>query len=165
MPIVGKGVPSQLVLFHQGSLPGALALVVLLPDTDTVILVLSNSLALNDVADWVGQLVLEEVLEVLAQERVDFTEPARDAVAENLKWYPALVKELAEHKKKGTSPRDFQDYVGTYCINSHVFKILTVWSQPSKMHHGTLPGEYTMAASCLGGDRAFHTSKYPLSGL
>src|SRR3569833_2572680 len=49
MPVVGKCAPSQLVLFHQGSLPGALSIVMLLPDTDNIILVLSNSLALNDV--------------------------------------------------------------------------------------------------------------------
>lgn len=36
MPTIGKGVPSQLVLFHQGSLPGALTIVMLLPDSDNV---------------------------------------------------------------------------------------------------------------------------------
>lgn len=64
MPTVGKGAPSQLVLFHQGSLAGILSIVMILPDTDNVIVVLSTSLALNDVPDWVGQLVLEELLDV-----------------------------------------------------------------------------------------------------
>lgn len=88
MPIVGKAVPPQLILFHQGSLPGALSIVILLPDTNSVIIVLSNSLALNDVPDWVGQLVLEELLEVPALERNDYIKAARTSVAENLKWYP-----------------------------------------------------------------------------
>ena len=64
MPVVGKGVNSQLVLYHQGSLPGTLTVVMLILETDTVIVVLMNTLALNDVADWVGQLVLEAVLDV-----------------------------------------------------------------------------------------------------
>nr|ODN96906.1 hypothetical protein L204_03618 [Cryptococcus depauperatus CBS 7855] len=72
MPIVGKGVTPRLVIFHQGSGPGALSLVVLLPDTESAIIVLSNALALNDVADWVGQLVLEEFLEVPECERNDY---------------------------------------------------------------------------------------------
>ena len=64
MPVVGKGAPSQLVLYHQGSLPGALAAVLLHPDTESAIVVLTNTLGLNDTPDWVAQLVLEEMLEV-----------------------------------------------------------------------------------------------------
>lgn len=123
MPVIGKGVPSQLVLFHQGSLPGALAIVMLLPDSDGMIIVLSNSLALSDVPDWVGQLVLEELLDVPESERVDFIAPAKAAVAENLKWYPGLVKELEAAQKHGTSPKDLEEYVGVYWIDAHIFKI------------------------------------------
>jgi hypothetical protein len=124
MPTVGKGVPSQLVLFHQGSLPGALSIVILLPDTDNVIVVLSNSLALNDVPDWVGQLVLEEVLGVPESERNNYLEAAHTSVSENLKWYPALVEELNNARKNGTSPRALEEYVGTYWDNANVFKIV-----------------------------------------
>jgi Beta-lactamase len=64
MPVVGKGAPSQLVIYHQGSLPGALAAVILIPDTKSAIVILTNSLSLNDTPDWVGQLILEELLNV-----------------------------------------------------------------------------------------------------
>ncbi|KAJ5827588.1 hypothetical protein N7447_004351 [Penicillium robsamsonii] len=124
MPLAGKGVPSQLLLFHQGSLPGALALVILLPDTDNIIIVLSNSLALNDVPDWAGQLVLEELLEVPKSERNDYIKAAHSSVAENLKWYPALVGELALARKNGTSPRELEVYTGTYRDTIDVFKIV-----------------------------------------
>jgi hypothetical protein len=40
MPVVGKGVTSQLVLHHQGSLPDALTAIILTPETKTVIFVL-----------------------------------------------------------------------------------------------------------------------------
>ncbi|KAJ9490055.1 hypothetical protein VN97_g3201 [Penicillium thymicola] len=124
IPIIGKVVPPQLILFHQGSLPGALSIVIILPDTDSVIIDLSNSLALNDVPDWVGQLVLEELLEVPALERNDYIKAARTSVAENLKWYPALVRELGKARKKETSPRELAGYVETYWDNIHVFKIV-----------------------------------------
>lgn len=88
MPTTGKGTPSQLVLFHQGSLPGALSIVMILPDTDYVIVVLINSPALNDVPDWVGQLVLQEILNVPSSERIDFFAAAHASVTENLKSYP-----------------------------------------------------------------------------
>ena len=54
MPLVGKGSPSRLVVYHQGSLPGALTAVILLPDTKSAIVVMTNTLAPNDCADWVG---------------------------------------------------------------------------------------------------------------
>lgn len=103
-PVIGKDIayPKEL-LFHQGSLPGALASVMLLPETETVILVLSNALARTDVADWVGQLVLQEVLCVPAQGRVDFKAYAERAVAENLKWYSAIAAELSEKRWAGAA--------------------------------------------------------------
>ena len=83
MPTVGKGGPSHLVIYHQESLPGALAAVNLVPDTESAIVVLTNSLALNDTADWVGQLVLEELLEV--PERKDYIRAVESCVEENAK--------------------------------------------------------------------------------
>ena len=54
MPVVGKRGSSRLVAYHQGSLLGALAAVDLIPDTESAIVVLTNSLSLNDTADWIG---------------------------------------------------------------------------------------------------------------
>jgi hypothetical protein len=86
MPVVGKGAPSQLVIYHQGSLPGALAAVILIPDTESAIVILTNSLSLNDTPDWIGQLILEEVLDV--PERNDYIRAAESSVAENGKMPP-----------------------------------------------------------------------------
>jgi CubicO group peptidase (beta-lactamase class C family) len=85
MPLIGKGT-SSLVLFHQGSLTGSLTFVALLPEMETVIAVLTNSLALNDAADWIGQLIIEEIVNVPSELRTYFTGLAEAAVAENLKW-------------------------------------------------------------------------------
>ncbi len=124
MPIVGRGVPSQLVIFHQGSLPGALSVVILLPDTESAIVISTNALALNDVPDWVGQLVLEEFLAIPLSQRNDFIKAAEISAAENLKWYPALIQELEQAQKNGTSPRNLENYIGTYWDEIHVFKIV-----------------------------------------
>ena len=121
MPIVGKGAPSQLVIYHQGSLPGALAAVLLLPDTESAIVVLTNTLSLNDTPDWVAQLVLEEILEV--PDKNDYVAAARSSVAENAKWYSNTSKELSRNRKTGTSPKKLEDYIGTYWDAIHVVKI------------------------------------------
>ncbi|MCJ1341872.1 hypothetical protein MMC31_000050 [Peltigera leucophlebia] len=124
MPVVGRGVPSQLVIFHQGSLPGALSVVILLPDTESAIVISTNALALNDVPDWVGQLILEEFLAIHFSERNDFIKAAEISAAENLKWYPALIQELEQAQKNGKSPRNLENYVWTYWDKIHVFKIV-----------------------------------------
>jgi len=121
MPIVGKGAPSQLVIYHQGSLPGALAAVLLLPDNETAIVVLTNTLALNDTPDWVAQLVLEELLEV--PDRNDYVAAAKTSVAENAKWYSSTAEELTKNRKADTSPKNLEDYTGTYWDAIHVIKI------------------------------------------
>ena len=131
MPVVGKGVPSKLVIYHQGSLPGTLAAVNLIPDTESAIVILTNSLSLNDTPDWVGQLVLEELLEV--PEKNDYIKAAETSVAENAKWYPTTVKELQKGLKKGLAPRSLDDYVGTYWDAPHVFKIV-VFTDEDKLY-------------------------------
>jgi hypothetical protein len=50
----GKSAPSSLVLYHQGSLPGALYAVLLVPQNHTAIVVMTNSLALCGTPDWVA---------------------------------------------------------------------------------------------------------------
>ncbi|KAK3293559.1 beta-lactamase/transpeptidase-like protein [Chaetomium fimeti] len=114
MPIVGKGIAPRLVIFHQGSMPGALSFVALLPDTETAIVISSNALALNDVADWVGQMVLEELLEIPSPQRNDYLAAAKTSAATNLQWYPNLVTQLQKAQKHGTSPRQLDAYAGTW---------------------------------------------------
>lgn len=133
MPVVGKGVPSQLVLYHQGTLPGALAGVFLLPETETIILVLSNSLALTDVPDWVGQMVLQELLNVPDSEKVDFTRPAEASISINLEWESCITHGLRISRGPAPRPgRDLNCYAGEYVNANGVFK--TVVSG----HHGKL---------------------------
>ncbi|KAG4274678.1 hypothetical protein FPRO04_09042 [Fusarium proliferatum] len=122
MPNIGRGI-SNLVLFHQGSLPGSLTFVGLLPETETVIVVLTNSLALNDAADWIGQMIIEEIVNVPSELKIDFIGLAEAAVTENLKWYPRLLDELEKGRKAGTSPRPLAEYVGTYWDDLHILKV------------------------------------------
>lgn len=58
MLVVAKGVTSRLVVYHQGSLPSALAAVNPFGDTESAMVVLTKPLSLTDTPDWVEQLVL-----------------------------------------------------------------------------------------------------------
>ena len=121
MPIVGKGSPSRLVVYHQGSLPGALAAVNLLPETQSAIVVMTNTLALNDCADWVGQLVLEALIGTT--ETNDYLELARRSVATALAWHSTVEAALKKHQAQGTSPRNLEEYTGTYTNSIQTMRI------------------------------------------
>jgi CubicO group peptidase (beta-lactamase class C family) len=64
-PIVGRGANSCLVIYHHGSMPGSTSVVNLIPETGSAVIVLQNSLAPIDTADFVGQMLVEAVLGVL----------------------------------------------------------------------------------------------------
>lgn len=121
MPIVGKGEPSRLVIYHQGSLPGALASVILLPETQSAIVVMTNTLALNDCADWVGQLVLETLIQV--KDKNDYLELSKRSAATALAWHSTVEAALKENQILGTSSRNLEEYTGTYTNSIKTMKI------------------------------------------
>lgn len=115
-PLVGKEVPPQLVVYHQGSNPGVLAAFNLLPETQSAIVVLSNTLALVDTADWVGQMLLEAVLNVPEQSKNDYVKITEDTVNNALAWFEPLYKTLREGRTS-EAPRSLEEYTGSYWNN------------------------------------------------
>jgi hypothetical protein len=115
-PDVGKGVPSELVLYHQGSFPGALAFVALVPESKGCVLVLTNGLSMSvNGADLMGQALLEGYLGVADGEKNDYVEFARNEKEEKDKsWYEDINKWLDENRTGGDSTRELEDYVGDY---------------------------------------------------
>lgn len=93
MPVVVT--TPRLVISHQGSMPSALSFVALLPHSKSAVVVTSNALALNDVADWVGQMVLELLV---GRKSIcdDYLAAARTSAAANLPSYPNLVNQLQQ---------------------------------------------------------------------
>lgn len=77
----------------------------------------------NDTADWIGQLIIEEIVNVPSELRTDFIGLAEAAVTENLKWYTRVLDELEKGRKAGTSPRPLTEYVGTYWDDLHLLKV------------------------------------------
>jgi len=122
MPVVAQDTPSRLILYHQGSLPGALSSIVMIPSSKTVLVVASNSLALNDCPDWIMQLLLEQLLD--APRRNDYIAAAKTSAHSTLQWYDTTVKALRDQQNTGTTPsRALGDYVGTYWNKKRYIKI------------------------------------------
>ena len=64
MSTVGKGLAEpRLCIYYQDSILLFLSSVHLLPDTNTAIVVLTNCAVKKETANWLGQLLLEAVLD------------------------------------------------------------------------------------------------------
>ena len=90
MPSLAIGT-SSLIWWHQGSLVGFTSLIAILPEEKAVIVVLTNSTALNDSADWIGQMLVETLLN--SPEKNDYLLLAKESARRAL--------EMAEKVEKG----------------------------------------------------------------
>jgi hypothetical protein len=112
MPLVAKGKPKTRVWYHNGSIVGFFSSVHIIPETDTIIVVLTNSITKNDCADWLGQLLVEEMLEV--EDRNDYTRLAAETAASYDRIWTELGKSFEEFVPNGTAPVELGRYVGRY---------------------------------------------------
>jgi len=113
MPIVGGGLPSQLIYYHQGSTVGYFSNIALIPETQSAIVVLTNGIGSADAADWLGQAVLQALLEPTAQP-IDYLDWSERTVAKLKEYYAGLTQQIREERKPGTRPRDLRQYEGRY---------------------------------------------------
>lgn len=120
-PIVGEGAPSKLVIAHYGSIPGIYTGVNLFPETESAIVVLTNSTPICDISDWLTQLMTQTLFDFPRKnDYVDWVKRTRDA---ELGWHAKVVAELEARKEPNTSPRPLKDYVGIYVNALETFKI------------------------------------------
>lgn len=124
MPILAQGVNSCLALWHQGSLVGATSFVMLFPETESAVLVLTNTMALNDAADWIGQLLVETLLD--SPYRNDFVKLASLSADRALKRYIELTNMIEEGRVKDGPSRSLSDYTGSYVGLEGLFRIMVV---------------------------------------
>lgn len=113
MPRLGEGLAnSPLVFYQSGSLVGYQSSAMLIPETDSAIVVLSNTLANQHAADWIAQAVLEALLDV--PHPTDFVALAREAAAENAMLFSYMHQVLVAKRVSGTTCRGLHAYEGTY---------------------------------------------------
>lgn len=113
MPLVGKGLEEpKMVMHHQGSLIDFLSSIHLIPSSRTAIVVLTNSMSNNDAADWLGQLILEAILD--NPDRNDYVELARSSVEASNNLWPQMAENLERCRIPDTPLRELSDYEGSY---------------------------------------------------
>ncbi|KAK0099726.1 hypothetical protein ONS95_013380 [Cadophora gregata] len=121
MPVVGKGGQKKKVWYNNGSLVGFFSSVYIVPDSGVIIVVLTNSFATNDCADWIGQLLLEAAID--CPEKNDYIDLAKESSAKYAALWADMPRELAKTRTSNRSFRPLTDYVGKYYNEIHNFYI------------------------------------------
>ncbi|KAK0732537.1 hypothetical protein B0T21DRAFT_412710 [Apiosordaria backusii] len=92
MPIIGTSEHPRIALYHHGMLIGFNNAVYLFPETETAVLLLSNSVAINDGPDWIGHLIIQTLFNDTIQH--DYLALARDTLAFGLESYNRIENEF-----------------------------------------------------------------------
>lgn len=111
-PTVGNGAASRLVIAHYGSMPGSYFGVILFPETESAIVVLTNTTPMCDLSDWMTQLLTQTIFDVSG--KVDFVSWVQQTVDAELAWHARIVSDMKRKRKPGTTPRRLGEYVGRY---------------------------------------------------
>lgn len=121
LPIIGQGLPRTRVVYHNGSLPGALSSVHLVPNEELVVVVLSNTFAFADMPDLLGGLVLNTVLGATSQP--DLTDLVEEAKRNSMQIYSKVAAELRADRRPGTQKKRLLEYVGSYISAEGILKL------------------------------------------
>jgi CubicO group peptidase (beta-lactamase class C family) len=92
MPNVGEDSPGVELIYYQGSMAGYTTSLILVPETQSAIIVLANSMALNDAADWVHQAVLEILLNTINS--ADYASLSRETAKKQVSIFPSMNQTL-----------------------------------------------------------------------
>ena len=111
LPTAGHG-SKEVIFYHQGSMVGYTSMLFLIPRTESAIIVLSKSISLNDCTDWVGQTILEALLDV--KEPNDYIKYAQESADAHIAKFPAMRVSLEASRIPHTQPKKLDAYAGRY---------------------------------------------------
>lgn len=100
------------LIAHGGSLPGYHVSVALLPETNSSVVVCTNSIALGDVSGWVSMALIEALIDT--PEPSDYLELATEAAQNASLNVETFKQKLEAEREVDTQPRSRDEYVGRY---------------------------------------------------
>ncbi|MCJ1234674.1 hypothetical protein MMC14_002637 [Varicellaria rhodocarpa] len=111
MPAAGHG-NKKLVIYHQGSMARYTSSLYLIRNTESGVIVLSNSISLNDCADWVGQTILEALIDVKKPNK--YIKYAQESAAAHIAKFPSMRASLEKKRIRNTNHKKPEAYLGMY---------------------------------------------------
>lgn len=121
MPSLGSRTRPELVFYHSGGGTGYSHCFMLLPERQTSIIVLTNSIAQGDIADWSAQTLLQAIQGV--EVPLDLRPLAEQAAAKWRSVHAAMVQTLERDRVPGTEAPPNEELVGTFWHKTQALRI------------------------------------------
>lgn len=112
LPVIGRGSPSKLCIYHQGSTVGYFSNIALFPETESAVVVLSNSIALTDSPDTISQALVQALFDF--PKPIDFVGFTERSAQKLIKTYEQLAADMKAMRREGTRRFDPGQYAGRY---------------------------------------------------
>ncbi|EEP78481.1 predicted protein [Uncinocarpus reesii 1704] len=112
MPVLGTKSNRETVFYHSGGGTGYNHCFMLVPGSQTAIVVLTNAISHGDIADWVAQTLLQTVLNI--DSPVDLVPFAEQAASNWRALYPKMVETLEQGRTPDTREPPHQELLGKF---------------------------------------------------
>ncbi|CEJ94113.1 hypothetical protein VHEMI09664 [[Torrubiella] hemipterigena] len=112
MPTIVPRTHAGPLVAHGGSLPGYHVSMALLPESNSGVVICTNSIALGDVSGWVSMAVIEALVDT--PEPSDYLTLAKEAAANASLNVKRLQQKLDAERTVDTTTRSADEYVGRY---------------------------------------------------
>ena len=112
LPELHTGTGSSLLIYHQGSTIGYYSCILLFPETQSAVVVLTNTAALTDAADWISQAVTQALYNnTNTTDCVQWAVTTRDR---HLSLFTKLANQIAAGRRPDAKSRPLHQLTGRY---------------------------------------------------
>ncbi|KAJ5081037.1 beta-lactamase/transpeptidase-like protein [Penicillium angulare] len=126
LPILGFGAPSQMVYYHQGSTIGYYSAILLFPQTQSAVVVLTNSVPFSDAPDWISQAYTAALFDFPSP--ADYLQLAKEARGRRLAQFDTMLANLDQRRDPNAPPSlPLVKYLGKYYNKAQSFFIDVRW--------------------------------------
>ncbi|KAM7211349.1 Beta-lactamase/transpeptidase-like protein [Rhypophila decipiens] len=124
-PILGDKDHPLLMIYHQGSTVGYYAHIALFPDTNSAVVVLTNSIALSDAPDWISRAIIQAMFG-LRDGGHDYVRLARQANFRQIAEFQTVADQISAKRLQSCSsapPPNLGAFVGRYTNKARLFHV------------------------------------------
>ncbi|KAM7195510.1 protein flp [Rhypophila sp. PSN 637] len=121
-PILGDKDHPLLMIYHQGSTVGYYSHIALFPDTNSAVVVLTNSIALSDAPDWISRAIIQAMFGL--RDGHDYVRLARQANFRQRAEFQTVADQIsAKRQPCSSTPPNLGAFVGRYTNKVKLFHI------------------------------------------
>lgn len=119
LPVLGRGATPRLALYHQGATVGYFTSFYVFPETESAVIILTNSIANCDAADWIAQVMIQALFD--DQQPVDFAAQTKKYTRTCLQAYTNMQDIVQQNRQSGPPPHSLDEYSGDYYDATGIF--------------------------------------------